>query len=356
MGEDVMHPSGLVLTVNEMSRKPFTAGLGGHGKQDEIRLNLTMVNTGIITFRVNPVQDLTLELSKTYELADDPEKKASRQDFNVFPSNQSRLDLYFKVSADDELDPILIFKLKDASVKIICSNKFSKLVEKNNSNSLSTSEAIELAGFYVDYGRYDEAEDLLNNASRYSAANNELWMLLAAVYQQQYKNEAAADCLARVNPTAINNYDEAASLAAQAVKLGQYQLAIDVLEPYEQVNRLMPETRVVLARAYYYQDEYAKAERILNQMERKGSNDPKVYFTLGNLKDKQKKNNEAIEYWEKTLDYDPDYSEACYNLGVGYYKLDRIDKARKFWKKVLLLNPDSSILRATEDALNATDY
>ena len=356
MGEDVMHPSGLMLTVNEISRKPFTAGLGGHGKEDEIRLNLTVVNTGILTFRINPVDDFNLELSKTYAPADDPEKKASAREFNVFPSTQSRFDLYFKVAAEDKLEPILIFKFNDSTVKVICSNKFRKLIEKNNSNSLTTSDAIELASFYVEYGRYDEAEELLNNAARFSSGNNRLWMLLAAVYQQQYQDQAAADALSRVNPASINNYDEAASLADQAVKLGQYQLAVAVLEPYELVNRLEPEARVLLARAYYYQDDYNKAERMLKQMERKGSNDPKVYFTLGNVKDKQKDINKAIEYWEKTLNYDPDYCEACYNLGVGYYKLNQIGKAREYWKKVLLLNPDSSILRATEDALSTTDY
>jgi tetratricopeptide (TPR) repeat protein len=128
------------------------------------------------------------------------------------------------------------------------------------------------------------------------------------------------------------------------------------LEPYELVNRLTPEARVKLARSYYYQQDYSKAERILTQMVKKGSKDAKVYFTFGNVKDKQKKTNEAIKYWEKTLDYDPDYCEACYNLGVGYYKLNQIGKAREYWKKVLLLNPDSSILRATEDALSTTDY
>lgn len=356
MGEDVVHPSGLMLTVNEISRKPFTAGLGGQGKEDEIRLNLTLVNTGILTFRIDPVQDFVLELSKTYKQSEDPEKRAAKREFNVFPSAQSRIDLYFRVAADDKLDPILIFKLNDSSVKVICSNKFSKLIEKSNSNNLTTSDATELASFYVDYGRYNEAEELLNNVTKFSAGSNKLWMLLAAVYQQQYKNQAAAEALSRVNPTSINSYDEAVSLAAQALKLGQYQLAIAVLEPYELVNRLTPEARVKLARSYYYQQDYSKAERILTQMEKKGSKDAKVYFTFGNVKDKQKKTNEAIKYWEKTLDYDPDYCEACYNLGVGYYKLNQIGKAREYWKKVLLLNPDSSILRATEDALSTTDY
>jgi tetratricopeptide (TPR) repeat protein len=81
-----------------------------------------------------------------------------------------------------------------------------------------------------------------------------------------------------------------------------------------------------------------------------------VYFTLGNIKDKQNSVDEAIPHWEKAIELDPDYCEAYFNLGVGYYKLDKIEKARDFWQKVLFLRPDSVILRATEDALKATEY
>ncbi len=60
MGEDVIHPSGMILTVNEINRSPFQSGLGNQVKQDEIRVNLTLVNTGMNTIRVDPAADFSI--------------------------------------------------------------------------------------------------------------------------------------------------------------------------------------------------------------------------------------------------------------------------------------------------------
>jgi tetratricopeptide (TPR) repeat protein len=122
------------------------------------------------------------------------------------------------------------------------------------------------------------------------------------------------------------------------------------------MNRLKEENRVKLARSYYYEAEYRRAERILTDLEHNGSENALAYFTLGNLKDKINDQAAAIEYWEKAISVNPDYPEAYYNIGVAYYKQNSIEKARDYWRKVLGLNPDSDIMRAAEDALNSTEY
>ena len=53
MGEDVVHPSGLILSVNSMQRRPFASGLGV-SRQDEVFINMTFVNTGVSTCRIDP--------------------------------------------------------------------------------------------------------------------------------------------------------------------------------------------------------------------------------------------------------------------------------------------------------------
>ncbi|GAB4269532.1 MAG: hypothetical protein Kow0029_05570 [Candidatus Rifleibacteriota bacterium] len=351
-----MHPSGLVITVNEMRRIPFTGGLGGHGKQDEIRINLTIVNTGLRTFRLEPNKDFAIELGKMYFPQEDPEGRAQKQPFNVFPSTQSRIDLYFKVPSDDTYDPILIFNLEDSEARVLCSPDLEALVEKSNKNLLNTQEAVRLAQFYIDSSRYSEAQKLVERALAADPNNNQLLMQMASIYEGNYDKGAAAEYLERVNPASITSYDEACTLARQAVNLGHYRLAIAVLEPYELINKLDEKSRVVLARAYYYEDDFASSEKILNQLVRDGTKDRLVFFTLGNIKDKLNNTEDAIKFWEKAIELDPDYCEAYFNLGVGYFKQQNIEKAREYWKKVLLLQPDSSILEATEDALKATEY
>ena len=77
---------------------------------------------------------------------------------------------------------------------------------------------------------------------------------------------------------------------------------------------------------------------------------------MGNIYNKSMDYEQAIYYWEKAVEGDPECSEALFNIGVGYYKLGDLNKARNYWYKVLQSNPDSATMSAAEDALRETDY
>ena len=47
IGEDIIHPQGLVVAVNEISRKPYTEGLGNSLPKEDLILNLTLMNNGL---------------------------------------------------------------------------------------------------------------------------------------------------------------------------------------------------------------------------------------------------------------------------------------------------------------------
>jgi tetratricopeptide (TPR) repeat protein len=356
LGEDVHHPNGLVITVNEINRSTFAGGLGGKGKQDEIRLNLTIVNTGLMTYRIEPQRNFALELSNVFQPYKDPEGKATSQPFNIFPSAQARVNLYFKVPANDDKDPILNFELDDLDLRILCSDRLGDLVSKGDEAQFTVGQAIELSRFYVDSQRYAEAERLIDRALQVEPDNNQLWMLMAAVYEGYGDYYYATDCLNKVNAATISTYTEATEVARQALSLGHYSLVLAVLEPYEAMSRLDDESRIALARAYYYEQEFEPAIRILEELDRKGLQKSIVYFTLGNIYEKTDRIQKAIEYWEKAVAIDPSYAEAYFNIGVGFFKLNNIARAREYWNRVLTLQPDSVILRATQDALDSTEY
>jgi tetratricopeptide (TPR) repeat protein len=204
--------------------------------------------------------------------------------------------------------------------------------------------------------RYQLAEDILRRSVAADPTNNRLLMLLASVEDANLNRENAEHYLRMINPATIADQSEAVSVAKMAVTLGFYDLAVSVLAPFEMVGRLTPEERLLLARASYYENDMAAATRILDVLIREGSRDAAVYFTYANIYDRQGDIDKAIEFWEKAIEISPSHTEAHFNLGVGYYKQQRIDRARECWQKTLLLNPDSETLRATEDALRATDY
>ncbi len=356
MGEDVLHPAGFILTVNEFVRRPYQSGLGGQSKQDEICINLTMVNTGVKTFSIDPLKDFQVELLNVFPALQDQEGKAAKTPFNVFPSTQSRIDLYFKVESEQQVTPSLIFKLEDSAVKIICDTALGKLLQKSEESTLPTEEATMLGQALLDANRFSEAGKVVRPALEREPADTRLLMQMASVEDASYNRENTAFYLQQINPGNIASQNEAFAVSKMAVKLGFYPLAIAVLEPFASTGRLENPQKLLLARAYYYEDRLVESEQLLTPLLTSGAADQYAWFTMGNLYDKKNDLEKAIESWEKAVEVDPDYAEAQFNLGVGYFKMKRLDKARECWERVRVIRPDSETLQAAEEALKATEY
>ena len=356
MEEDIAHPAGLVMSVNDYLINEFKGGLGGRGKENEIHINLTIVNTGNRTFSISPLKDFSVELRHTYPAIEDSLGKATRHSFAVHPGTQSRVNLYFRVPAEETLAPLLIFTLEGSKVRVLCDKEMNRMASKMKNTGLTTDESIKLAGFFLDAGRIAMARNVVGPALAKDPYNSNLLIQMASIEDRSGYPKTASEFLQRVNPANIRTRKESISFAVQAFELGNYKLAINVLEPLASINQLDEDAKVYLARAYYYEDEFNQSEELLNNLIRNGSRDKLVFFTLGNIKDKTNKIEQAIANWKKAVELDPDYCEAYFNLGVAYLKKNDTIKAREYWKKVLLLKPDSATLSATEEALSATEY
>ena len=68
-------------------------------------------------------------------------------------------------------------------------------------------------------------------------------------------------------------------------------------------------------------------------------------FDLGATLSKQRKYDEATDYFQKAIDIKPDFVEAHLNLGSTFAKLGLFDKAERHYKTVLRLDPDNSSAR-----------
>lgn len=356
MGEDVIHPGGFLLTVNSITKTPFAGGLSTQGKQDEIYINLTMVNTGIKTVRIDPLNDFVLELNKQYEPVTDQAGRSVKGPFNVFPSNQSRIDLYFKVDGEQKAVPSLTFSLDGSSVRIACDAELERLFHQSEQVTLASDDAVRLARILIDGGRYSAAERIVKSSLAADQGNTRLLMQMASIEEANYNRENASYYLGQINTATVSSREEAVEIARMALGLGFHALTMAVLEPFEAAGRLDNNEKTMLARAYYYEERTDDAQRILQPIIQSSTVEPTAFFTYGNILDRQGHTQQAIEHWQKAVDASPNYAEACFNLGVGYFKLQRIDKAREYWERVLVLRPDSDTMRAAEDALRATEY
>lgn len=79
-----------------------------------------------------------------------------------------------------------------------------------------------------------------------------------------------------------------------------------------------------------------------------------TYFNIGNALDDMKKYTDALGYYLKALELNPDYVEVHNNLGVTYIQLNNIDKSIYHLKKALSLDPES--IQALTNLKKIQDY
>lgn len=98
----------------------------------------------------------------------------------------------------------------------------------------------------------------------------------------------------------------------------------------------------VIGMSYYESREYDKAIEELN-IALNIADENKfavIYNNLGTAYMAQRKIDLALQFFEKTLEINPEFENAYYNLGLIYTYLKDLDKALSFYKKAVELNPE----------------
>lgn len=94
---------------------------------------------------------------------------------------------------------------------------------------------------------------------------------------------------------------------------------------------------------YYEVDSVKQAFDILNKSIKIDSQNPNVFFVLGNISIlKLNEPNKALEYYQRAVYLDPDLPNALVNLGNTYALLGQYDKAEEFYKKEILFRKNST--------------
>lgn len=150
----------------------------------------------------------------------------------------------------------------------------------------------------------------------------------------------------------IDEQTVAYQLGSKLIKINDLNASEEMKDGKKQINiSINTNEKSAEYKAYYYEMErylmencISLNEKIKNneeQSKKSVSKNQKAIDLYSNGNDELKKENfkKAIEYFEKALKIDPEFTFAWDNLGVSYRKLDNYDKAIESYEKSLEINP-----------------
>lgn len=95
------------------------------------------------------------------------------------------------------------------------------------------------------------------------------------------------------------------------------------------------------ARNHYAKGNHSEALKLLLNAAHLSS-DSEIYVDIGNCYYMLNDQKEAIEYWNRAIEFNPKSASAYANLGNLYYKNSQIEKAISFWLVSLISKPEDA--------------
>jgi len=205
---------------------------------------------------------------------------------------------------------------------------FSKCLEINPN---STSAMFELAKIHSGNGDQTSASLLLEKAISIDPANKWFKLLLAQIYQQgkQYAKAAALyQQLYKIDPENIEYLYMNASLLSSAQKFDQ---AIDVYNELEKKVGMNDQISVEKKQIYQAAGKKKEAMAELQKLIDSNPKEPRYYGLMADFYLDEKDEVNALKYYNKILEIDPDNGFVLFSL-TSYYR-QKEDKA-KAWEYV----------------------
>jgi tetratricopeptide (TPR) repeat protein len=171
---------------------------------------------------------------------------------------------------------------------------------------------------------------------------------LATALTADDKHRDAADVYRRalaVDPDSIpllndlGNVLHASGQVAEA--LAAYGSAMELTRPGITPDAMVADVRINRANALVDAKREAEAEKELALAAVVPDRAAEAQCSIGNLRMRQRRLDDAIRQYESAISLRPDYADAMTNLGTAVEELGRRDRARSLYRQALWLKPDS---------------
>ncbi len=217
---------------------------------------------------------------------------------------------------------------------------------------LPSQQRLDEAIILYDNGKTEESVKILEEIIREKKDLARAYLALYPMYNALGKPEKSLQVLeegSRHNP---DNYDILTSYGTLLIETGDLDRGIDVFQKALGLIDFDPMAWNYLGLAFWRKGDEQKALENYQKALAVDGTFAMTYANLGGLhfskfsRTRQKSDYfQAMEYFKKAIEYDPDSAIAYKWLGVGYKIGGNVDAAITIWKRALELNPaDGSVL------------
>jgi len=180
---------------------------------------------------------------------------------------------------------------------------------KNLDNS-SISARIQIAVDYIKINEYDKAIEVLEEAKKLDSESLDVYILLVLIYTAQGKNDLAS----KEYEVFLNR---AYALEPENIKVIEY-----------------------LAQFKLKKTQYDEAKLLYERIVKEKPDYVDAYFWLGYISEETSQREQAVSYWKKALDLDPEQPDVLNSLGYVYAENgENLDEAEAMVKKALSIYP-----------------
>jgi tetratricopeptide (TPR) repeat protein len=188
-----------------------------------------------------------------------------------------------------------------------------------------------------DLGKPEKAIEKFSKAVEKAPEDSESWYNLGLAYYKAKKNDDAAKAMAKSVEINGKNANAHAWLGVMYLALDKGADAVKEFEAALAIDPTLTAARGNLAQAYYTAGRWDDAIAAYKELAKaKPENVDAVYTQLGNAYLKKGDVEQAIRWFEKTVEADPNDATGQYNLAVTYRKVaaeSSGDAAKQMWER-----------------------
>ena len=308
-----------------------------------------------------------LPKKELYDLSSDPEEKNNLFEKKREKSNQllrtlkKEYKIEYKKEFSKSLTPEEVKELE--ALGYTTGSKPNQM--KDPKDLIWIVQAMEDAKKFFEEKKYEKAEEIYKKILKLNPENYPVLIQYGTLLRERKEIEEAIKIFQRaiiLNPEFVHAHFNIGTIYYEKKDFKKAE------EKFLKLLELIPtfsEPYYYLIRIYLIKNDLNSAENILKKAEENINKDANFYFFEGLFWAQKEDFKKAILLFEKTIEMEPSYFDAKFNLAQSYYKIGKVQEALKFYEDSLKLNPNfaqiyliigSIYLNDLEDLEKAKEY